>query len=542
MTWWEHLDFTSVEAKLYLNGKDRYVNKFGALMSVLAGIAISVLSIYFMIIFIDKSEISVLYFEQTKYFSLYANMTDKPFFWRVADFDKKTTDPRLITLWPIYLNYINNTLASSTILETQPCSQQRWTKFPQYQDIPFSYDLKEFECIKENKYNLNVTMDTLTWDYNYFNIYLAPCKNSTANNNFCLPQKQIDDYLDKANLKLEWSFPSYSIDHLNKTLPIIDGNEFTAIKLYPSMYYKYLTQVKIVNYTDDKGTVMEELETFNFFGPDPLRSKIEVGMKGTKVNIADTFALLQIRPNTNVFDNFKRNYPKLQSIVANIGGVIKFIMIIAQVLSKYISSQMLQVDLSNNFHYPSDEADNKLKKKKSHHIQLPSISSPEKTLTSNEEILGTYHKKSKKTSSPNISPIKKNLQSSSLGRTLNKSGLPSKILYKKNLSFKEALFLPFCVDKKSFKHSIKEYDRIIRAKLSSDYLIKIFSDFDNFKKIFLNENQMVLFENIKYSSLSDQLNELRKTQNSNYFNKVETIISQLSSSDNQIDKVLISMV
>ena len=44
---WEKFDFMSVEAKLFIKGKDRFKTKFGMLMSILCFISITVISGFF---------------------------------------------------------------------------------------------------------------------------------------------------------------------------------------------------------------------------------------------------------------------------------------------------------------------------------------------------------------------------------------------------------------------------------------------------------------------------------------------------------------
>ena len=58
--------------------------------------------------------------------------------------------------------------------------------------------------------------------------------------------------------------------------------------------------------------------------------------------------------NSYTIDIFKRKYPKLQSVVANIGGIIKLFLTIAQILSRFISEKMLNIELANIFSSNND--------------------------------------------------------------------------------------------------------------------------------------------------------------------------------------------
>jgi hypothetical protein len=50
--------------------------------------------------------------------------------------------------------------------------------------------------------------------------------------------------------------------------------------------------------------------------------------------------------NSQYAELYKRSYPKIQSVMANIGGMLKFITFCAKIISEYFTSNMMYIDLS----------------------------------------------------------------------------------------------------------------------------------------------------------------------------------------------------
>jgi hypothetical protein len=586
--WWEFLDFTSIEAKLYIHGKYRYKTKFGSLMSVLSLIAVSVLSIYFMVIFLQKKDVSLLFFQQSKYFQGYLDMNKQPFFWRLNDLAQNPMDSRVVSVVPTFLIWDSKSGLEINYLETQNCSTVSHFQEEKMKEMLKSYDMTQYTCIKENKYNLNLTMDLNNGNYNFINIYINTCKNSTENKNHCKPQKEIDEILEKTNFYIQWSFPSYTIDHLNITNPVMDYFEYVSNKIYPSMFYIHNINIKTVNYTDDQGAVMEDLRSFTTWGKDPLTSYVEIGGKGTKSIFSNALAYYTFMLNANVFDSFKRTYPKLQTLVANIGGVIKFIVTLAQFFSRYVSEKMLSVHLANYFADLSEHGGKggEIKetfKTNSNLNQLPNntnnLPNPHNEINysvlknnnnSNfnlnnsrifntggvlnereENILGNINLNSKRISIQQSNTKENNKINMSKITTIK---IEPKIIHKINdnnfkiLSFTHAI-LPRCfIDSKSPKLLVSQCERILRANSSIDHILKISSDIENFKRILLTTNQRVLFSSIKKPTLLEHLDLLKSTIDNDgeflniHYDKIENIVSQMVTSENPIDKILLELI
>ena len=154
---WEILDITSVEAKLYIQGKTRFKTKFGAFMSLLALLAVCVLSIYFFIVYLSKSEVNVLFVTENKEVISYMDLNKKPFFFKFGLINGTSIDPTIgaTTLGQFYFK---NGAISYSLLYTEPCAWNVHFDEAKYKSKLKNVDIETYQCIKQDR-PLNLTND-----------------------------------------------------------------------------------------------------------------------------------------------------------------------------------------------------------------------------------------------------------------------------------------------------------------------------------------------------------------------------------------------
>jgi hypothetical protein len=209
----EHFDFMSVEAKLCIKGKDRYVTKLGSLMTILSFISVIVVSSFFIKYWFEKVDINVLFMKENSDEEFYMDLNLKPFFFRLVDVNSKPVDTRLMsfTLLNVYVSD-NKVLAKNTEIES--CSSEKHFPDPKYKKILENVDYENYFCINNDKLNLNITLNQKMKTNSYLNLYVHECNNSTLNNNSCYPREKIKEYLSNANFYIRYYFPDVQIDHI----------------------------------------------------------------------------------------------------------------------------------------------------------------------------------------------------------------------------------------------------------------------------------------------------------------------------------------
>jgi hypothetical protein len=343
-TLWENFDFMSVEAKLFIKGKDRFKTKFGLLMSIISFISICVISGFFVKYYFEKVDVNVVFIKEVTNEPLYMDLNFKPFFFRLYDIDQKDVDQRLVSYTIMYFVYKDEKL-SRQYLELERCNFEKHLPDPKYKKMLENINFETYQCIRNDKYNLNFTKDSVSNSNSYYNIYVSECNNSTLNNNSCYPREKIKDYLSTANIYFRYYYADVVVDHFNTASPLQESLLYAQQTIFKDWFYAYYYNFKKIKYTSDDGPVMQDINTYSLFARDVSDSPITISLKGN-TSVPNTMMVMQLKINAFQVDSYKRTYQKFQAVLANIGGALKFIMTIANFLSKFISSQMLNVELT----------------------------------------------------------------------------------------------------------------------------------------------------------------------------------------------------
>jgi hypothetical protein len=267
----------------------------------------------------------------------------------------------------------------------------------------------------------------------------------------------------------EYMFPSDVADHYSSK-PIQKNSVYNNFRITYDFFFSYDEYYKVLQYLSDEGFVFEDNKRFESFTYDDISSKTEIYPKGTNVHVNLTFGTVSLFMNSMYADRHKRLYPKLQSVLANIGGVMKFILFIGNVLAKYITANMMIIDLSN--------------------IVIDHDYKGQKERTTRLGILG----------------IDKELVHKDIGVIMERKVK----IRKKQLSLLEAIMPKQCISKTSAKHNIDICRKVLKKKLSSDNLLVLIEQFNNFKNIVLNKEKQDLLENIRRFSIEECKNNQPK--------------------------------
>jgi hypothetical protein len=190
-------------------------------------------------------------------------------------------------------------------------------------------------------------------------------------------------------------------------------------------------------------------------------------------------AMIQFFANADYADKYKRSYPKLQSVVANIGGVLKFIFFISRMFTVYISSQMMYMDLSNYIIDHDGEAGK---------IKRPVIQ--QGAIKVDNYIDNSNHMKSN------------DLSSHYMEMTKNINPRPRTL---KSLTCLEAM-LPSCGKGGKSKAFLSKSAKVIEKYMSLNFIIKKLSEFERFKQVIFNDKQQTLFKYVRYPTLIEHTN------------------------------------
>ncbi len=511
----QFIDFISTRPQLYVRGGKRYSTLFGAIISVISVVTMLVLSLFFMFYFIRNTEIYILFTEENNQAPLTLSMKGKPLFFFIQDIRGNLQDNRAVVVTP-QLWKLNNTLFSYETLETEQCSEKNYeiNEDSNYNETINPSKLSMQTCLKKKDIELNV--DTVNRTATYINIFIGRCINNTKlNNNTCYPPEKIDEYLAKSNLNLGLILPSVSIDHNNVKYPVKDAVFTDKIRIYPSMYYTFIEKMESVKYKSDNGLVFNSIEETQKFKRSS-KSNIAIAPGGTPSVVPGTFAVVRLMIQPDVINSYKRSFPKLQGLAADIGGMIKFIMFIANILSNYISSQMMEVYLSSSF-----GDDNNC--------------SPSNVLPISSNLVNSLHfnnNSNKNIREANNNHMPSNFQKNKFTTNNNENNINPNTLFKnppnqpivvsmpqpkneiktksKKLDFWEAVCLNCCLKKNSIKHSLDPIRSVLAWRLGLEQPMRFYSDIDNLKYVLLEEEHIKAFKFMKNQTLESELKRIEK--------------------------------
>lgn len=200
-----------------------------------------------------------------------------------------------------------------------------------------------------------------TWDgpiYKNLLINIYPCENSSQNGNFCKPPDVLAAYLNNANFAIFFTTDAVDSNNFEKPITSYGYEIFTPISFSTLTYIEML--FGHYNFITDVGFLFQDLEQFNSasyisdrqvlsFSSDLV---VQIDMKLDKIKTI-----------------YNRKYDKLQNVLAEIGGIIKALMIFSNMLILPFVRLKFRLNLANTiFTFKTDKATKgfikKLKKNK----------------------------------------------------------------------------------------------------------------------------------------------------------------------------------
>jgi hypothetical protein len=346
MTWWELIDNMSSEPKLYLKGKSRYTTPFGGILTILAFISVIILAIYFFIMWFNGSQVNIVYASIKKGLTKSEMiLKDRPIMWNLHS-DAGMVDPSYFSITAYHISTKQDSSLTLLKLETASCDRVKSLQIPEITEQVF-FGMKDYTCIRDTggNLNLNITANNQDKSISMLTLSLAKCVNSTSSNTICKSNQEIDKYMEKYEIAYNLVVPSFTLDHFNVKSPISISIREETYKTNSLLYVNRMTFMKSMIYLDDQGNVLEDKKTTLMYDKDSQRSKEEY-LK-PKTDGSGTLLSHSLLILGEVEDNYRRSYPKLQNVIANIGGVVSLLFSIARILAGYISDQMLSLLMGN---------------------------------------------------------------------------------------------------------------------------------------------------------------------------------------------------
>jgi hypothetical protein len=317
-----YFDYLSPKPKLYIYSNKRFHTKIGAISSLILFLFYFILVIFFIVNFSNGNGMVVIYSKDTSDKNYNFNMTNHLFAFNLSGFNKGAIDPRALDMKVIFWRYRGSDRVSVE-LEYERCNFQRHFKDGKYDDVFKTLGVSNFYCLDTSSANVSLFYNPYEWAGSYIAIYLTMCINSTKNNDNCYSHEQIDQYLRNDNFFLSYVVDNIEIDHYNRSYPFKNVKYFNTIKI------NYISRVDLtmywrpVEYLTDKGWIFDKLSTVTTFQLDETLSQQNYPSNEEKFVIPSTFSKIQFQLYYASIDKYQRTYPKMQTVIANISGIVQ---------------------------------------------------------------------------------------------------------------------------------------------------------------------------------------------------------------------------
>jgi hypothetical protein len=429
---------------------------------------------------------------------LYLDKNSMPFAITLQDYNQKSYNLPRYFKYEIFesLVYNKNYSSINTYYNLTQCSHEN---FPvTTQDYFEKSGLSNYLCIANQNMTIEGYMDEEYIQQIYLRIRL--CDNQTDGGD-CAPIEEIKNFIDERPITWSLYFQN-SIVNIQNPDPISQYtlNLYKNIRL--SVYRTYNIFIKPQTVLTDVGLIFTDIYKSICLSHD--KSVID------ESDYKPTLPLIDIVLSVGEHENiYKRSYIKFQSIVANLGGLLKASMFIFYIFSFYFSKLKIYEKLANSvINFKEEDFSNKIINKSLDKINigLADINSVNKIKNNSHNFLNA-----------SVKPLEINPKILNIEQ-ITKCSKNNSIIKKQKIYFgffEIVLYLCCYICRKNEKIPKKfqifnESNQYINKKLDVRNLIKSSEELKCFKTLILESWQIELINLIHRSSYKEFLSKMEK--------------------------------
>lgn len=349
----QSLDILNILPKLYVKKREKFTSTLG----IFSGTFIILLSIGYIIFFVNeylKKYDANIVFNEIGSFNPSLNMTNVPFIFKLTNTKGDFYSDQIITFTVQHWKFekLSNGTPSITTLSYERCQKTKHFKGYEKFFIPYYEQMKidTYYCLNLENYDLTINglFGDLINGYSLINLYINECANNTKSNvTNCLAKDDIMKIIGDTNMFFRVSYIDFQIDHKNYSDPyfpyVRSENIQFSYKAKARVYY-YL---KNVIYKTDIGYFQREMEEDQFFMYDTFL----LTYPSVTYQIPNAFGLFSFLISSKAAE-FNRSFPKVQSLIANIGGLINGSTFLIRIMLHFFSKESIFIFYMNQIIKP----------------------------------------------------------------------------------------------------------------------------------------------------------------------------------------------
>jgi hypothetical protein len=351
----KYLDIFGKEFSFKIFGYSSYKTTSGGILTIIMFFITSVLTFMFGVDLIKKSNPRVMMERVIPINYSYINCTIQnfPLYWRISDDNSANVDFTNI-LYPklsFYVYKLNKSDNSYIKLDEKELPIQSCTRKLVNNDAQYDkYGLNNFYCIdwSLSGYPLGGFWDGSELIY-YFEQVFYTCPNDNKTSPDCANQNKIKEFLGSSNkIYYEIYYPQVALSTSNSTNPI----HHTAVNYFqmlsPYLYKKNRYFFSEIELKSDKGIIFTDTDYIKLISFDDLT--YDIGYLSDSdffdPNISSGIFATTIYLSKN-YNRYNLSYLKIQDVAAQVGGIIKILLILCFCINHYINIFRRDLDVIN---------------------------------------------------------------------------------------------------------------------------------------------------------------------------------------------------
>jgi hypothetical protein len=193
----------------------------------------------------------------------------------------------------------------------------------------------------------------------------------------CLNDSYVENTL--ANTVLSIVYTSHSINHYNVTKPNEVKFETTRFQMSSTLIKKHNLNLRQVIYETDYGILFEDRQKESFY--TYFSQTVDVSLKPEGLpTIGPNIGCVAMK-NADSISFYNRNYIKIQAVMANIGGIIKAVMIICKIITNLLTRKMIYLDIANRIFYFNFNDTNSINSNRNNTLKINHNREPSSSVT-----------------------------------------------------------------------------------------------------------------------------------------------------------------
>ena len=333
----QELDIFAKKLGLFYNGREKIGSSFGLALTIIYILVSLFIFIYYTVSTIRKEDLQV--HDSTEYSSSTPsiNLNNSDLFYFAfgvenAENASRFVDETIYRARAVYYYGKKNTSggAFNTIehrdLKIEKCKAEKFGK--NYQHLFTQGEFDDSYCV--SNFDLTLIGGFIYDEFSCIRILIYPCKNTSANNNHCKPQEEIDRVLAGGYFSI--LLKDIGLNPNNHSYPVLPTIQDFYTTISKDFYKDVIFSYEITDIISDEGIFYEKKKKERFLKYDKIKESFYLRNDSEFYYQGKSMFKLEIRLSDNIHVQ-RRSYKKMANAFSTTGGYMQMIYTIFMLLS-----------------------------------------------------------------------------------------------------------------------------------------------------------------------------------------------------------------